>query len=39
MKQCYLEFELQLGAVARLLTADVDLACQLQGQGPVQDTW
>lgn len=33
----HLESELQLGAVARLLTGDGDLTAQLQGHGAVQD--
>lgn len=33
----YLQLELQLSAVARLLACDGDLAAQLQGHGAVQD--
>lgn len=35
----YLQFELQLSAVARLLTGDGDLPPQLQSHGAVEDTW
>lgn len=35
----YLQLELQLSAVARLLAGDGDLATQLQGHGAVQDPY
>lgn len=37
--QTYLQFELQLSAVARFLTRDGDLASQLQGHGAIQDAY
>lgn len=37
--QSYLQLELQLSAVARLLARDGDLAAQLQRHGAVQDAW
>lgn len=35
----YLQLELQLSAVARLLARDGDLAAQLQRHGAIQDAW